>query len=455
MKKTKFAKINPTKNIYDYKIKQLIFHIKRHLFRFCKDIIPFTIIVAIILIMSKMFFFHDLTYTLILKITAIASCIWLILTHIADIIDILFFKQDDIAFSHIDTIAIIIIAYFLIKWADSNCILPTWSVLGAAIFIGIIFYHFLHQESAKYMIQAFACIFETYFIVNLLPWRNLLEKTCFENINDHIYTGIISVLLYLLIFQFHDKGTSKTIKNIFEKIHRKKKTTVKSSSTASSSYREFDNTIYNNLLHALGYSDNFNQLPGHSFDSIEYIVSKDSYVYLFVLFSYTYVTASLRTKYTIDVYDQYGNLLETLETTVTVGKNEEFRDLLSLQERYHLYHCRKCDDKMEVKEQIIAWKNAAKNSSETHSETYYQQSSSETHSETHNQQSSSETRSNQDSSSQVCNDESFFNGCTDKESLTKRYHQLMKTFHPDNPNGDHEMSQRIQNAYDTLRKKYE
>ena len=107
MKKTKFAKINPTKNIYDYKIKQLIFHIKRHLFRFCKDIIPFTIIVAIILIMSKMFFFHDLTYTLILKITAIASCIWLILTHIADIIDILFFKQDDIAFSHIDTIAII------------------------------------------------------------------------------------------------------------------------------------------------------------------------------------------------------------------------------------------------------------------------------------------------------------------------------------------------------------
>lgn len=47
-------------------------------------------------------------------------------------------------------------------------------------------------------------------------------------------------------------------------------------------------------------------------------------------------------------------------------------------------------------------------------------------------------------------DESLFNGCHDKESLTKRYRNLMKTFHPDTGNGDVEMTQKIQHTYEEL-----
>lgn len=47
-------------------------------------------------------------------------------------------------------------------------------------------------------------------------------------------------------------------------------------------------------------------------------------------------------------------------------------------------------------------------------------------------------------------DTSLFSGCTDQESITRRYRQLMKTFHPDNQNGDTGMTQKIQKTYDYL-----
>lgn len=52
-------------------------------------------------------------------------------------------------------------------------------------------------------------------------------------------------------------------------------------------------------------------------------------------------------------------------------------------------------------------------------------------------------------------DESLFRGCRDKESLSKRYRNLMKTFHPDNACGDEEMTRKIQRTYEELSKKYQ
>lgn len=52
-------------------------------------------------------------------------------------------------------------------------------------------------------------------------------------------------------------------------------------------------------------------------------------------------------------------------------------------------------------------------------------------------------------------DESLFRGCKDKESLSKRYRNLMKTFHPDNACGDEEMTRKIQRTYEELSKKYQ
>lgn len=47
-------------------------------------------------------------------------------------------------------------------------------------------------------------------------------------------------------------------------------------------------------------------------------------------------------------------------------------------------------------------------------------------------------------------DESLFSGCHDRESLTKRYRNLMKLYHPDNANGDLSMTRKIQHTYETL-----
>lgn len=49
-------------------------------------------------------------------------------------------------------------------------------------------------------------------------------------------------------------------------------------------------------------------------------------------------------------------------------------------------------------------------------------------------------------------DTTLFAGCRDKDSLTKRYRSLMKTFHPDNQDGDTEMTIKVQKTYDYMMK---
>lgn len=51
-------------------------------------------------------------------------------------------------------------------------------------------------------------------------------------------------------------------------------------------------------------------------------------------------------------------------------------------------------------------------------------------------------------------EEMLFAGCNDAESVSLRYKQLMRSFHPDQQNGDEEMAKRIQNAYEARIKKY-
>ena len=52
------------------------------------------------------------------------------------------------------------------------------------------------------------------------------------------------------------------------------------------------------------------------------------------------------------------------------------------------------------------------------------------------------------------NGTSYFAGVNDKRSLKKRYHDLLKIYHPDNQNGDTNVSKQIQEEYDSLSKKY-
>jgi len=48
----------------------------------------------------------------------------------------------------------------------------------------------------------------------------------------------------------------------------------------------------------------------------------------------------------------------------------------------------------------------------------------------------------------------YFAGINDKESLKKRYHDLMKIYHPDNQNGNTQISKQIQEEYEELLKGY-
>ncbi len=52
------------------------------------------------------------------------------------------------------------------------------------------------------------------------------------------------------------------------------------------------------------------------------------------------------------------------------------------------------------------------------------------------------------------NGTSYFAGVNDIKSLKKRYHDLLKIYHPDNQNGDTTVSKQIQEEYDILFKKY-
>lgn len=51
-------------------------------------------------------------------------------------------------------------------------------------------------------------------------------------------------------------------------------------------------------------------------------------------------------------------------------------------------------------------------------------------------------------------DESLFAGCRDKEGLTRRYRSLMKTFHPDNGDGDTDMTIKVRKTYEHLLGRY-
>lgn len=77
-----------------------------------------------------------------------------------------------------------------------------------------------------------------------------------------------------------------------------------------------------------------------------------------------------------------------------------------------------------------------------------------THLEQQQNYENTSNRSNQADKQSSTFDPTLFAGCNSKESLTKRYKNLMKTFHPDNADGDTEMTQKIKETYKRLLEKY-
>ena len=70
------------------------------------------------------------------------------------------------------------------------------------------------------------------------------------------------------------------------------------------------------------------------------------------------------------------------------------------------------------------------------------------------QQEEQKKKSKQECHENVKGTFNVFSGCNDLESLEKRYKQLMKIYHPDNPNGNTESTQEISKTYEILRKKF-
>lgn len=254
-----------------------------------------------------------------------------------------------------------------------------------------------------------------------------------------------------------------------EKLKKKEAAHQDSKSTneqTQSTYNRFGNTIYPHLQDAVvattgvasvSIADYYYIAGGNCNFIIKLFVSKyPNYTY-----NYTHnCKYNLVKDYTLSVINTQGNYIE--EFNSNIGIVSFMANLTTIEQKYGLQMLRKFSDPQD------AWNYAHNFSANTDKGQEHTSSQSRAESQSQSQsraesQSQSNSKTKQDyyndyvppnTSTQTMNYDSLFNGCTDKESLTKRYRQLMKTFHPDNPNGDQEMTQCIQKTYEALQKNY-
>lgn len=233
----------------------------------------------------------------------------------------------------------------------------------------------------------------------------------------------------------------KSIKQIMKK-------TKSTNEQTKSSYNRFGNTVYDHLLDTIGISSEFSNDGNRNSIVLDcYYIAGENCNVIIKLFKGLSQTKEYNNiqNYTVSVINTRGNYIE--EVNSDIGILQFIASLNTIELKYGLQKLRKFDEPRD------AWKYAHHFSANTNTRHEHTSSQSQSQSKTQHDHSSSDYIP-PNASTQTMNYDSLFNGCTDKESLTKRYRQLMKTFHPDNPNGDQEMAQCIQKTYEVLRKNY-
>ena len=239
----------------------------------------------------------------------------------------------------------------------------------------------------------------------------------------------------------------KSIKQIMKK-------TKSTNEQTKSSYNRFGNTVYDHLLDTIGISSEFSNDGYRNSIVLDcYYIAGENCNVIIKLFKGLSQTKEYKNiqNYTVSVINTRGNYIE--EVNSDIGILQFIASLNTIELKYGLQKLRKFDEPSD------AWKYAHNFSANTDTKQEHTSSQSQSQSNTQSQSKAQHDYSSSDyippnASTQTMNYVSLFNGCTDKESLTQRYRQLMKTFHPDNPNGDQKMTQCIQKTYEALRKNY-
>ena len=120
------------------------------------------------------------------------------------------------------------------------------------------------------------------------------------------------------------------------------------------------------------------------------------------------------------------------------NSGEYIKKITEMQNKYGFtsyYKFESITNLMKVKQQLRAKKDSQHNQNNSRND---------------EEKSSRQTEQNNDNLTS-----SLFVGCTDLESLKKRYYQLMKIYHPDNQNGNELMSKKVQDEYEKMKKRCE
>ena len=316
----------------------------------------------------------------------------------------------------IDTILISLVTYVLVGFSLPD--MTAFQTLLIAIIAGLFFLVLMEFETIRKILPFCGGLLWTAIILKLLPFESW-------NSGNLILAGIIGSIVFLISFQTHKKRVASSTHFFKNNYTYRGYKTYKAHPSVSSVFSSFTTRITTYIA------------------SFKNFFHKSEKIYVYQQYYPRYNAAktnfeSIRSqvsggKWVFDTVAATNSLICDLETifsnpNATIPK-EQIPEFEAKIERIE-----------------TATKNLIYYQSQ---QTAHQSSNRQSHTEEQHRNTNTNNNRKDDSI-----DESLFNGCTDKESVTKRYRQLMKTFHPDNQNGDQVMTQKIQNTYEKMLARY-
>jgi len=295
----------------------------------------------------------------------------------------------DIKFNVIHVIDFIVVAIFAYLYLGSTeWELTTFMKIVIAFIVGVAFLALMMEKVIGRILQLILSVIWTIFAMLVVPFDKWTN-------NNIIWLTVICIVLFLIFFEVHGQGVS----SFFEWLEIRRKG-----------------------MNTLTYLKSQGVQVHNPADPEEMTVQVVKYYsqYMNVQNEFNYLSKQLNDKYHVNIDEtEFHKLFKLWDGVFSYMFTELKHDEAKKLEEF-IATASAANDK---KKQMIANMRDASNRQEKQQGTPTQ-------------------------NKEI--DKELFNGCADKTSITKRYHQLMKTFHPDNQNGDTMMTQRIQKTYEAV-----
>lgn len=302
-----------------------------------------------------------------------------------------------IKFNVVHIVDFIVIAIFTFLFLGGTAWNPTiFMKIVVAFLVGVAFLVLLMQKIIGRILQLLLGSVWAYFIMQLVPF-NVWTR------DNDIWLTIIDIALFLIFFELHGQGVSTFLEWL--EIRRKGMNTL--------TYLKAHGVTVNNPA-----------------DPEQMTVQVVNYYlkYLRIQDEYKKLKKEMHEKCHKAINPKIDEMYSTWDTVFSSMGNK----------------LKKADaDLLEQFMNMVVQTNA-----EMKREIFYAQIGNKNTRDTYNHQKTQQESNKQDNEI----DKALFNGYEDRESVNKRYHQLVKTFHPDNQNGDTLMTLRIQKTYEAVMK---